>query len=54
MTAVLDAATRQEFRADETIVCLITGSGFKDDDAVDRMNNEDDCPLIESATLDSW
>ena len=33
---------------EDKIVCLVTGSGFKDSVALQRMTSEDDCPIVES------
>ena len=54
VAAVVKARRAQQLDADEIVVCMITGSGFKDDSAVDRMVGADACPLAEAADLDSW
>ena len=36
---------------DATVVCLVTGTGFKDPQSVERMIPEDGCELIEADAL---
>ena len=38
-------------QSDDTIVCLVTGSGFKDEDSVTRMIADVECPTIDVADL---
>jgi len=38
-------------RHDASIVCLVTGSGFKDEAAIDRMVAGRDCPTIDHDDL---
>ena len=40
-------------RPDETVVCLVTGHGFKDSDAVERMTDDGDVPLVAPEELAS-
>ena len=47
--AAVMAAQRGELRRDEAVVCLVTGSGFKDSNSLDRMIEGTACPLT---TLD--
>ena len=54
VAAVVRALREQRLETDEVVVCLITGSGFKDDQAVDRMIGHDACPLTEVADLAAW
>ena len=42
----LNAAANNEIDSDSKIICLVTGSGFKDTASVDKMNADTDCPLI--------
>jgi len=51
LAGALDALRRGEIQADDHVVCLITGIGFKDDAAVERMNAARECPLIDPAEL---
>ena len=37
--------------ADDTVVCLVTGSGFKDAAAVERMVARQPCPLVDLSDL---
>ena len=47
VAGALRAAEIGEVSPDSTIVCMITGSGFKDPPSVERMIADSDCPLIE-------
>lgn len=47
LAGALQAAERGEIDRDATIICLVTGSGFKDDASVDRMIADVESPLIE-------
>lgn len=51
VAGALLARERQEIGADESTVCLITGSGFKDQIAIDRMNANLECPRSDLAGL---
>jgi len=46
LAGALKAAANGEVDPDSTIVCLVTGSGFKDATSVGKMNADADCPLI--------
>lgn len=50
LTAVQDGKLNQ----DATIVCLVTGSGFKDSAAADRINSDVNCPTLDADAIDSW
>lgn len=45
------AAARGEIGPRDTVVCIITGAGFKDVAALERMTAADACPIIEWADL---
>ncbi len=47
LAGALNAVARREVDQEVTIICLVTGSGFKDADSVKKMNATDDCPLID-------
>ena len=47
LAAALKATANDEIDNKATIICLITGSGFKDVSSIDRLNEDVDCPLIE-------
>ena len=47
LAGALDAANRGEVGRDDHVVCLVTGVGFKDPPAVDRMVADCECPLID-------
>jgi len=54
LAGALQAAKNGVISPDATIVCTVTGSGFKDIAAVDRMNSDVDCPLLEVEAIDGW
>lgn len=54
LAGALQAAAAGRIAADATTVCLVTGSGFKDDHAVDRINSDADCPIIDAQQIDNW
>lgn len=51
LAGALQAADRGEIDREDHVVCLVTGTGFKDPDSVDRMNADRPCPMIELAEL---
>ncbi|MGD9856703.1 MAG: pyridoxal-phosphate dependent enzyme [Planctomycetaceae bacterium] len=53
LAGVLRAADRGELPPDAAVVCVITGVGFKDAAAVDRMNTDVECRLIDVDSLES-
>lgn len=48
LTGVAQALQRGELTADDTVVCLVTGSGFKDERSLIRMTGAEGTPLLES------
>lgn len=50
LAGVAQAVDRGEVTVDENIVCLVTGSGFKDEHALHRMTGEAGTPLVEDFT----
>ncbi len=54
LAGAINAAQTGLIRRDAVVVCLVTGSGFKDDAAIDRMIADDGCPMIEPAALSEW
>jgi threonine synthase len=52
VAAALRAAAAGYLRREAVVVCLITGSGFKDPPSVDRMVPAAECPLVDVAELD--
>lgn len=54
LAGALRAAESGELRPDATVVCIVSGSGFKDPAAVERMNRESDCPLLDASDVDDW
>jgi threonine synthase len=47
LAGALAAVAREEIRKDAVICCLVTGSGFKDAAALQRMIGDSPCPLVE-------
>ncbi|MDF1740945.1 MAG: pyridoxal-phosphate dependent enzyme [Verrucomicrobiales bacterium] len=47
VTALAQALAEGKVRRDEAVVCLITGSGFKDAASVARMTSDSTCPLVD-------
>lgn len=47
LAAALQAVSQARIQTDTNIVCLVTGSGFKDAASIERMVGESPCPLIE-------
>ena len=54
LAGALNAARRKEISLDATVVCMVTGSGFKDLSAIDRMNQGTECPLLAASAIDAW
>ena len=48
LAGAVQALEKSTLSPDSRIVCLVTGSGFKDSVALQRMTNEDDCPIVDS------
>lgn len=48
LVGVAEAVRRGELAADEPVVCLVTGSGFKDERSLIRMTGEEPTPLVAS------
>jgi len=48
------AVAEGRIHPDATVVCLVTGFGFKDDQSVDRMIADSSCPLIDATDLSDW
>ncbi|HBL43415.1 pyridoxal-phosphate dependent enzyme [Gimesia sp.] len=46
LAGVLQAAAAGKIQSEETVVCVITGSGFKDQGSIDRMLADTACPVI--------
>jgi threonine synthase len=43
----LSAVARGDIGPRDTVVCVITGTGFKDMAAIERMTAADTCPTVE-------
>lgn len=54
LAGALQAAEQGHIRRDAVIVCMITGSGFKDEGSVDLMNGDTDCPMLDAGDIDHW
>ncbi|PAY17582.1 threonine synthase [Rhodopirellula sp. SM50] len=46
LAGALQAARRGELDPEVPVVCLITGSGFKDSSSIDAMNADTECPVV--------
>ena len=46
LAGAIAALENGSIRQDASVVCLITGTGFKDEASIDRLNRDQDCPLI--------
>lgn len=53
LAGALRAFAAGELEPDSTVVCVITGSGFKDSPSVERMANSDEVPLVELAEFEA-
>lgn len=51
LAGVLKAAAQGELDKNATIVCLVTGSGFKDSASVERMTSHRACPTVDVSEL---
>ena len=51
LAGALQAAERGLVDPDAVVVCLVTGTGFKDESSIDQMIADVDCPMIELAEL---
>ena len=54
LTGALQAVRNNEIPADSVIVSCVTGSGFKDMAAVERMTQDFECPMLDAAAIDAW
>jgi len=52
VAGAIKACELGELSPDATVVCVVSGSGFKDMVAVDRINQDVECPTIEVETLE--
>ena len=53
LAGVIHALQAGDIQTDASIVCLVTGTGFKDEASIDRMNDDQTCPTIELDDLAS-
>lgn len=51
VAGALQAAAAGELDPAEPVVCLVTGSGFKDLASIEKMTAEADCPLIDASEI---
>ena len=52
LAGALQAISRGEVRPADSVVCLVTGSGFKDLASIEAMNPPEGCPTVTDAELD--
>jgi len=45
------AGSWERIALDAQVVCLVTGTGFKDEASIERMTADVECPLLEFADL---
>ena len=53
VVGALEAIEAGEISADARVVCMITGSGFKDPGSVEKMANDMPCPLIDASQVET-
>ncbi len=46
LAGVIRAVERGEVDPEARVICLVSGSGFKDADSIERMNADCECPLV--------
>ena len=51
LAGALHAAKEGRMAADAQVVCLVTGTGFKDEASIERMTADVECPLLDHADL---
>lgn len=51
LAGLISAVQQGEMKADLPVVCLVTGSGFKDAVSVEQMNMDRQCPLVDMTQL---
>ena len=51
LAGLINAVKQDRFETSFPVVCLVTGSGFKDVDSVERINDDRECPLVELSDL---
>ena len=52
LAGILQAVEQKRLQPDDTVVCLITGSAFKDPVSLNDVLAPDDCPLVELGDLE--
>lgn len=50
---LLNAAANGEVDRHDRVVCLVTGSGFKDAESIDRLNRHAECPILDLSEVTS-
>lgn len=51
LAGALKAIDRAEVHADDSVIVLVTGSGFKDSASIQAMNSDAECPIIDLDNL---
>jgi threonine synthase len=54
LAGLIHAVEAGEIRSESNIVCLVTGSGFKDPPSIDRLIGQATCPTIDLNALPNW
>ena len=52
LAGALQAAKQGDIQRDATIVCLVTGSGFKDETSIAAMIQDSECPTLNPADIE--
>ncbi len=52
--AALQAVQDREITPHSTIVCIVTGSGFKDEVSLNRMLDTNTCPMLDASQARAW
>lgn len=47
LAGVIKAAAEHELDPAATVICLVTGSGFKDAASIEQMNDDRECPIVD-------
>jgi threonine synthase len=54
LAGLIHAVEAGEVHSEAQIVCLVTGSGFKDPPSIDRLIGQQTCPIIDLSALPDW
>ncbi|MEZ6125590.1 MAG: pyridoxal-phosphate dependent enzyme [Planctomycetaceae bacterium] len=54
LAGAINAVRSGEISPEATCVCIVSGSGFKDAKAIERMNQNVSCPLLNAEAIRDW